>query len=220
MSVYIRDLKTWAERGEINNLYKRGMPVEKIATIYRDYSINQLEEIIHEFFYAYCEKCKSSQLYELKKIDVVQVINGEDFTCSVEKIFCKECGSEVEHEWFTVNTRHCIKDSYRMAKGLVSVSDIERIRKGFGVSPESLSLALGFKADTIERYLDGELPTKIHSDIIKRALGEPEFFCEKIKENAEQLDTLGKSILLSWAMGFERSYRRAYEEGRKKGEYR
>ena len=40
----------------------------------------------------------------------------------------------------------------------------------YKIGKESLSLALGFKEVTIPRYLEGQVPSKEYSDIIKNAL--------------------------------------------------
>ena len=50
-----------------------------------------------------------------------------------------------------------------------------------------MSLKLGFEEVTIPRYLEGQVPSKEYSDIMKTALSSPAYMKQKLMENREKL---------------------------------
>ena len=93
--------------------------------------------------------------------------------------FCIECSVP---GLIDKNVRE-IDEQYRSAEGLVKIEDIERLMKIYKIGKAPLSLALGFGEITIPRYLDGQVPSKEYSDIIKAALASPAYMKERLKEN-------------------------------------
>ena len=51
--------------------------------------------------------------------------------------------------------------------------DLYRLMKIYKIGRAPLSLALGFGEVTIPRYLEGQMPSKEYSDIIKATLSSP-----------------------------------------------
>lgn len=80
-----------------------------------------------------------------------------------------------------------IDEQYRAAEGIVSIDDIERLMKLYKIGKAPLSLALGFGEITIPRYLEGQVPSKEYSDIIKASLSSPAYMKQKLMENREKL---------------------------------
>ena len=80
-----------------------------------------------------------------------------------------------------------IDAQYRAAEGLVSIDDIEKLMKIYKISKGPLSLALGFGEVTIPRYLEGQIPSKEHSDVVKAALASPTYLKRKLMENRDKL---------------------------------
>lgn len=76
-----------------------------------------------------------------------------------------------------------IDEQYRFVEGLVKVEDIEKLMKIYKIGKAPLSLALGFGEITIPRYLEGQVPSKEYSDIVKAALASPVYMKERLKKN-------------------------------------
>ena len=57
----------------------------------------------------------------------------------------------------------------------------------YKIGKAPLSLGLGFGEVTIFRYLEGQVPSKEYSDIMRLALASPVFMKEKLSENREKL---------------------------------
>ena len=89
-----------------------------------------------------------------------------------------------------------IDGQYREAEGLVLIDDIEKLMKIYKLGKAPLSLALGFGEVTIPRYLEGQMPSKEYSDVVKAALTSPVYMERKLMENREKLtDTAYKKAL-------------------------
>ena len=59
--------------------------------------------------------------------------------------------------------------------------------KIYKIGKAPLSLALGFGEVTIPRYLEGQVPSKEYSNIMKTALSSPTYMKQKLMENREKL---------------------------------
>lgn len=80
-----------------------------------------------------------------------------------------------------------IDEQYRAVAGLVSPVDIERLMKLYRIEKVPLSLALGFGEMTIPRYMEGQVPSRENSDVIRSALSSPSHMKQKLMENRELL---------------------------------
>ena len=63
--------------------------------------------------------------------------------------------------------------------------------KIYKIGKAPLSLALGFGEVTIPRYLEGQVPSKEYSDVVKVALSSPAFMKQKLMENRDKLTDTG-----------------------------
>ena len=86
-------------------------------------------------------------------------------------------------------------ERYRTAEGLISIDDIERLMKIYKIGKAPLSLALGFGEVTIPRYLEGQVPSKEYSDIMKTALSSSAYMMQKLMENREKLTDDEKRVI-------------------------
>lgn len=206
------------KRDFIYEFYKEGKTIENIAEMFDEYSVGEIREIIYEKSHAFCEHCNKEQLYDIKTVDSIEEVNDEDFPCQIEKAFCKECGAEVELDDLPSKNRRVIDRQYREKYDLIRAEDIERLQRKFaGVTSDSLSLVLGISPNVLLNYLRGEFPAKEHSDTIKKALGDPEFMCERIRENTMKFDNFSGYVFNAWLNGFMegsvRSSSKAYNKG-------
>lgn len=59
--------------------------------------------------------------------------------------------------------------------------------KIYKIGKAPLSLALGFGEATVPRYLEGQVPSKEYSDVVRAALASPAYMKQKLMENGEKL---------------------------------
>ena len=135
----------------------------------------------------FCTECRKETEYLLQKKDIIKEIRDKKYTFAITVAVCEECGEEMSIPGLIDRNVQEIDEQYRAAEGLVSIDDIERLMKVYKIGKAPLSLALGFGEITIARYLEGQVPSKEYSDIIKTALSSPAYMKKKLTENRERL---------------------------------
>ena len=135
----------------------------------------------------FCIECRKETEYILQKKAVVRNIRNKDYTFEITVAMCTICGEEMSVPGIIDKNIQEFDEQYRKAEGLVSVDDIEKLMKIYRIGKTPLSLTLGFGEVTITRYLDGQIPSKEYSDVIKSALTSPVYMKQKLYENREKL---------------------------------
>ncbi|SDL35858.1 Uncharacterized phage-associated protein [Sarcina sp. DSM 11001] len=135
----------------------------------------------------FCMECRKETEYLLKKKDIVKTIRDKDYTFGITVAVCAECGEEMSIPGLIDKNVQEIDSQYRAAEGLVSIDDIEKLMKIYNIGKAPLSLALGFGEVTIPRYLEGQVPSKEYSDVVRAALVSPAYMKQKLMENRGKL---------------------------------
>lgn len=135
----------------------------------------------------FCIECRKETAYFLQKRNIIKNIRDKDYTFEITVAVCAECGEEMSIPGLIDKNVQEIDEQYRMAESLVSIADIEKLMTNYKIGKAPLSLALGFGEITIPRYLEGQIPSKEYSDIIKTALTSPTFMKQKLMENRKKL---------------------------------
>lgn len=135
----------------------------------------------------FCIECRKETEYLLQKKDIVKTIRDKDYTFGITTAICTECGEEMSIPGLMDKNVQEIDEQYRAVEGLVSMDDIERLMKIYKIGKAPLSLALGFGEVTIPRYLEGQVPSREYSDVVKAALASPAYMKQKLMENKDKL---------------------------------
>lgn len=135
----------------------------------------------------FCIECRKETEYLLQKKDFVKKIRDKDYTFGITVAICAKCGEEMSIPGLIDKNIQEVDEQYRTAEGLVSIEDIEKLMKIYKIGKAPLSLALGFGEVTIPRYLEGQVPSKEYSDIVKAALASPAYMKQKLMENRERM---------------------------------
>ena len=135
----------------------------------------------------FCIECRKETEYFLQKKNIVKTIRDKEYTFRITTVVCSECGAEMSIPGLIDKNVQEIDEQYRAAEGLVSVDDIEKLMKIYKIGKAPLSLALGFGEVTLPRYLEGQVPSKEYSDIIRAALASPAYMKRKLMENRDKL---------------------------------
>ena len=137
----------------------------------------------------FCIECRKDTEYILRKRDIVKTIKDKDYSLSITVAICSECGEEMSIPGLIDKNILEIDEQYRTAEGLVSIDDIERLMKIYKIGKAPLSLALGFGEVTIPRYMEGQIPSKEYSDVIKAALSSPMYMKRRLMDNRDKLSS-------------------------------
>lgn len=144
----------------------------------------------------FCIECRKETEYVLQKKKIVKNIRDKEYTFEITVAVCTECGEEMSIPGLIDQNVQEIDEQYRAMEEIVSIDDIKKIMDIYKIGKAPLSLALGFGEVTIPRYLEGQVPSKEYSDIIKAALSSPAYMKQKLTENREKLtDTAYRKVL-------------------------
>ncbi len=131
----------------------------------------------------FCIDCRKDNEYYLQRREIVKMIRDKEYTFEITVAVCTECGGEMSIPGLIDRNVQEIDKQYRDMEGLVTIEDIETLMKLYKIGKAPLSLALGFGEVTIPRYLEGQVPSKEYSDVIKAALASPAYMKERLREN-------------------------------------
>lgn len=135
----------------------------------------------------FCSECRKDTSFSYKKQSIRRTIRNEEYEFFITVAICDECNEEIGlPELIDVNAKE-IDEQYRKKEDIVSIRDIEKLMELYDIGKNPLSLALGFGEITIPRYLEGQIPSKEYSDIIRNAIKSPEYMREKLLENKQKL---------------------------------
>lgn len=136
---------------------------------------------------SFCTECRKDVPYEVRRVKIKHTIKEKEYTFEVNKAFCKECGAQIEVPGMLDKMVKEIDIQYRKEEKLVTVDDISKLMELYNIGKAPLSLALGFGEVTITRYINGQMPSKEYSDIIKTALESPQYMIGKLDENRDKI---------------------------------
>ena len=135
----------------------------------------------------FCTNCRKECEYVLEKRKVNKVIKDKEYEFDITVAVCKRCGEEMDIPGLLDRNIKEVDEQYRYAEGIVTIYDIERMMDIYKIGKAPLSYALGFGEITITRYLEGQVPSKEYSDIIKKALSSSNFMKKKLEENKSKI---------------------------------
>jgi len=135
----------------------------------------------------FCIECRKEVQYETKREVQKEIIRGQEYEFILTKAYCRECGEEMSISGLIDLNIKEREEQYRAAEGIISVEDIRKLMKIYNIGKAPLSLALGFGEVTISRYLAGQIPSKTYSDIMMKALSEPEYMERLLIHNKDKI---------------------------------
>lgn len=134
---------------------------------------------------SYCDKCGKKVGYTTLKEKVKEVINGEEVTYLKKYDICNVCGNKFYSEDTYNYNIIAGSNEVRKKNGIVTTIQIEEILKKYNIGKKPLSLVLGWGEITIIRYLDGQLPERVYSDILLKILEDPKELLKYVERNKD-----------------------------------
>lgn len=151
----------------------------------------------------FCIECRTETEYFLQKKDVIRMIRDKEYRFGITTAVCAECGGEMSIPGLIDKNVQEIDEQYRAIEGIVTIEDIEKLMKIYKIGKAPLSLALGFGEVTIPRYLEGQMPSKEYSDVIRSALASPAYMKGRLIENRGKITDAAYKKAMSAAMSLE-----------------
>ena len=135
----------------------------------------------------FCIECRKDTEYELKEEIRTKIIKDKVYEYKTIVAYCKECGEEMSLPGLNDKDMELFDKQYRSIEGIISIEEIAKIMEIYNIGKAPLSLALGFGEITVSRYLEGQMPSKKYSDIMREVLYNYEVMENKLYENREKV---------------------------------
>lgn len=138
----------------------------------------------------FCIECRRYVNYELKEVKDLKAIKGKIYEYTTLRAYCEECGEEMSIPGLIDKDQELFDAHFRLVEDIITRSEINKLLEKYNIGKAPLSLALGFGEITVTRYLDGQIPSRKYSDILKRALYDIKFMKAMLTENREKIGEL------------------------------
>lgn len=135
----------------------------------------------------FCISCRKNTEVILQKKKITKTIKDKEYDFMITAAVCEECGEEMSIPGIIDKNIQEIDEQYRSIEGIVSISDIKNLMQIYNIGKAPCSLALGFGEITLTRYLEGQIPSKEYSDVIRKALHSPAYMKELLQKNKEKI---------------------------------
>ena len=129
----------------------------------------------------YCPYCNSEQEYYIDK-RIFKKYKGVDVNVEENVPICKKCKNELIINTIEDENLKRIYNKYRSIKNIITPSEIKDLRNKYDISQRELTAILDFGKMTINRYENGSLPSKSHSDYLKLISKDEAEFFNKVTE--------------------------------------
>ena len=137
----------------------------------------------------FCPGCFHSSTYTVKRETETINLKGEQYDVSQTLAFCDRCGHELLVDELTTENAQVLYDAYRVRHGIISLEDIRRIPQKYNIGKRPLSRILGWGENTLSRYIDGDIPSKQYSDVLKQILNDAEYYLTLLERNIDALES-------------------------------
>ena len=140
--------------------------------------------------YEFCPACRDDVEYEVKETKLNKVIKGIEISYDYKGAYCKECGEELLVKDLRDENLLKMNNAYREATNTISIDEILKILEKYNIGKRPLSIILGCGETTLTRFLDGDIPSKAYSDLLKKIGEDKEFFLELLEENEDKITSV------------------------------
>jgi uncharacterized phage-associated protein len=142
---------------------------------------------------AFCEYCMTENKYKVRKANKISILVNEEITYTAKEAICSIC----ENEIFVSEICDCnlenLYNEYRKKHNIIGVKEIKHILINYSVDKKALSLLLGWKSETINRYLNGDIAETSHSEILKKIYENPSYYSILLQTNKERIEPISYS---------------------------
>lgn len=152
----------------------------------------------------FCTQCRKETAYTLREEVMSRFVKDKEYRYTTIAAYCSECGERVSTPGLRDKDIELFDAYYRKIEDLITIPEIRHIMEIYNIGKAPLSLALGFGEVTIPRYLEGQIPSKRYSEIMRRALHDPGYMKKLMNDNRQRV---GETAYKKAAAAIEESLR-------------
>ena len=137
-----------------------------------------------------CVSCRVNVEFEV--IDVEYEYEDEEVSLKYigKKALCKKCGKEIILDEIEDYNQSQFEMEYKRLNEIITKEEIYEVIRKYKIGKRPLSLLLGFGEVTITRYLEGYVPTRRNSVVLKKILANPENYYYILMANRNNISNV------------------------------
>ena len=139
---------------------------------------------------AFCEYCMNENEYDVHKENKISILKDEEISYVAKEAVCNNCGNEIFVSDICDYNLKNLYDEYRKKHNIIKVIELKNITIKYCINAEALSLLLGWRKETISRYLDGDMIANSHYDILKKIYENPAYYSIILQTNKERIEPI------------------------------
>ena len=140
--------------------------------------------------YEFCSTCRDEVEVEIKDVKKTKIIKGVEIKYDYKEVYCKDCGTELIVNEIRDENLIKMNEAYRKETDTIYIEEIQQILEKYSIGKRPLSLLLGWGETTLTRFLDGDVPSKAYSDLLKKINIDKDFFLEVLTRNKEKISDI------------------------------
>lgn len=135
-----------------------------------------------------CACCMEAHEVKTVFIHETSTFKGEKVEYEASYLYCDEAEEIYMDEQQIRENDIRLKDAYRKNEGLLTSSEIIKIRTKYGITQSDLCILLGWGKKTITRYEGCQIQDKAHDTILRKLANDSEWFLTLLKAAKENLE--------------------------------
>lgn len=151
---------------------------------------NKLEKEVDEMKMqnkVFCEFCLDYEDYEVVKKELRFEDKRNEIEYNGKIALCKKCQNEIYVDEIEEENKTIVLEKIREKNDIISKEKIQEMLKKYNIAKRQLPLLLGWGEITITRYLDGYIPTKEYSDLLKKYYDSPADYYSLLVNNKDRI---------------------------------
>ena len=129
-----------------------------------------------------CENCEELVETEVISRKTKGKIKGKEYEYTEVYAICPKCKNEIMSNEMLDENLEKLDNSFREKEGIISKNEIEEILKKYNIGKKPLSKLIGWGEVTVTRYLNGDIPTKMYSDELKKILNDEQYMLKILNQ--------------------------------------
>ena len=125
---------------------------------------------------AYCPACREPVPFETKKRKRTTELDGQRYAYWTRQAVCANCGADATYAPYQEEAGLAFNEAVREQQGLVPLDWVRDVPKMYAIGKRPLSKLLGWGEHTYSQLMEGQAPSKEHSDEIRRLHERPDYY--------------------------------------------
>lgn len=138
----------------------------------------------------FCEECHDMVVYLTEDIMKEKVVKGKIIKFEGRRAYCPTCKKDLFVESIHDYNLNQLDAAYRKAEKLITVEEIQNLLELYDIGKKPLACLLGWGEVTLNRYVDGAIPTRNYSNTLLEILSDSKAFEKLLETNRDKISNV------------------------------